>query len=222
MPRRNLVFAVDEIYHVYNRSIGGVDLFNGQRLLSRVLNLLDYYRFPQTIRYSKYKSFPIDVRSEYLNKIKNEGNMVEIYAFSFMPDHYHLLIKQVKEEGIRRLVSNFQNGFAKYFNIRNDRSGGLFQSPFKARRIVNDEIFSHVSRYIHLNPITSFLIKMEQLAKYPNTSYQYYAGGGSSGGLLNTEFVLKMFGRKEAYTKFVEDQADYQRNLHLIKKHTLE
>jgi putative transposase len=219
MPRRNLVFADNEIYHVYNRSIGGVDLFNGQRLLRRVLNLLDYYRFPQTIRYSKYKSLPIDVRSGYFNKVKNEGNMVEIYAFSFMPSHYHLLIKQVKGEGIRRLVSNFQNGFAKYFNTRNDRSGGLFQSPFKAKRIESDEIFSHVSRYIHLNPVTSFLIKMEQLAKYPNTSYKYYLGS-SGDGLVNTEFILKIFGRKEAYAKFVEDQVDYQKRLHLIKKHT--
>jgi len=217
MPnKRKVVLVEGEIYHVYNRSVGNQDILIGRKELQRALDLIDYYRFPQKIRFSQYKNLPNDSRDEYLKAFKKQKALIEIYAFSFMPNHYHLLSKQLQKDGIRIFTSNFQNAFAKYFNKKSDREGSVFRNPFKAKWIENNEIFTHVSRYIHLNPVTSYIIRVEDLATYPWTSYRFYKGN-VRGDLIKTEFLLKIMGSSKKYQKFVENQVDYQRKLHLIK-----
>lgn len=225
MPRRNLVFANNEIYHVYCRSIAKEEIFSGRSKLNRALALFDYYRFPQTLRFSKYKVLSKELKELYEKTFREKPPLVDIFSYSFMPDHYHLLVKQNASDGIKRFVSNFQNGFAKFLNLIEDRHGGLFQTPFKAKWISNDEILLHVSRYIHLNPVTSYLIKMQHLSEYEYSSYQYYHPEKRNfqyNNLVNTDFLLGMFGSRKSYVEFVENQEDYQKELHRLKKLTLE
>ena len=215
--KRNLILTNGETYHVLNRSIASEEIFINRRELSRALNLIDYYRFPQKLSFSKFKKLSIETRSNYISEIKRKYKaFVEIYTFAFMPDHYHLLLKQIQDNGIRTFASNFQNGFAKYHNLKNKRDGSLFKSPFRTKWISSDEVFLHVSRYIHLNPVTSYLIEYKDLETYPWTSYPFYLGGLKS-DMLNSEFLLKIAGEKDNYGKFVSNQVDYQRRLKKIK-----
>ena len=172
-------------------------------------------------RLSRVKMLPEDLRSEYFRELHQEQPLVEIYSFAFMPNHYHFLLKQLQEKGINRFISNFQNSFAKVFNLRTDRDGGLFQHTFKAKRVETDEEFLHVSRYIHLNPVTSYLIEFKDLMDYSWTSFPIYVKGENN-PFVNVEFILNLSQTKEAYKVFVADQVDYQRSLALIKDLVLE
>lgn len=221
MPQRAVVFANNEIYHVFNRSIAREDIFSSKVNLRKILEIVDYYRLPQWLRLSKFKTLPDSLKEGYLSEIRNKTPLVEIYAFAFMPNHYHFLIKQLQDKGIPKFFSNLQNSFAKVFNLKNDRNGALFQNAFKAKRIETNEQFIHVSRYIHLNPVTAYLIEFDKLVDYMWTSFEAYVLEKDI-GFLNKEFLLKMFGSKEKYIKFVSDQVDYQRKLALIKSLTLE
>lgn len=94
----------------------------------------------------------------------------------------------------------------------------MLQGAFKSVHIETDEQLIHVSRYIHLNPIVSGLIK--SLDDYPWSSYLEYTK-------LNPFFcspteVLNFFPSKEKYKKFVEDQIDYGVKLELIKHHLID
>lgn len=215
--KRYEILATDEIYHVFNKSVGHEDIFTGKKESNRFINLIDYYRFNPGLSYSKYKNLPTEDRKKFYDSIKSLPKIVEIYAYAFMPNHFHLIIKQLEENGIQKFLSNIQNGFAKYFNIKNERSGTLFQKAFKAKRIVNDEIFLHLSRYIHLNPVTSYLIGPNELATYPWTSYPIYLTNKKN-DLINTETIITLSGSKEKYINFVDNQVDYQKKLHKIKK----
>lgn len=84
---------------------------------------------------------------------------LEIISYCLMPNHFHLLVKQVIDHGIVKCLNNFSNSYTRYFNIRHDRVGPLFQGRFKAVRIETDEQLLQVSRYIHLNPVASSLIE---------------------------------------------------------------
>ena len=84
------------------------------------------------------------------------------------------LVKQLEENGITRFISNFQNSYAKYYNLKNDREGALFKNQFKGKWIESDEQFLHVSRYIHLNPVTAYMISPDQLDTNPWTSFSSY------------------------------------------------
>lgn len=221
MPQRAVVFANNEIYHVFNRSIAREDIFSSRVNLNKILEIVDYYRLPQWLRLSKFKTLPDSLQNGYLSEIRSKTPLVEIYAFAFMPNHYHFLLKQLQDRGIPKFFSNLQNSFAKIFNLKNDRNGALFQNAFKAKRIETDGQFIHISRYIHLNPVTAYLIEFDRLSNYAWTSFTAYALAKEI-SFLNTEFLLKMFGSNEKYIKFVSDQVDYQRKLALVKSLILE
>lgn len=221
MPRRRIVLANDEIYHIFNRSIARENIFSLKNNLKKALEILQFYRLPQQIRLSKFKTLTESQKTEYLVAMKDKLPLVEVYAFAFMPNHYHFLLKQIQEGGIVRFISNFQNSFAKVFNLKNGRDGAVFQNSFKAKRVENDDQFLHVSRYIHLNPVTNYLINFNELASYPWTSFTKYISQEED-SFVNINFLLNLFGSKDKYVDFVADQVGYQRELALIKESMIE
>ncbi|MDP3733522.1 MAG: transposase, partial [Candidatus Daviesbacteria bacterium] len=154
MPQRLVVLANNEIYHIFNRSIAGENILalNQKANLTKAFEIVNYYRYPQKLRLSRFKILPSELKKQYLKSFKTAVPLVEIYVFAFMPNHFHFLLKQIQDRGIARFIANFQNSFAKVFNLKNDRKGALFQNAFKAKRIITEEQCIHVSRYIHLNP----------------------------------------------------------------------
>lgn len=216
MSTHRPILSTNEIYHLYNQSIGKELIFNSQEYLNKILNIIDYYRYPQTIRLSKLLSLPQSIQNDYLQKIKKNNPLIEIYSFSFMPNHYHLLLKQLQDRGISQFISNVQNSFAKYLNLKKGRNGGLFLNSFKAKHIVTNEQFIHVARYIHLNPITSFLIEFEDLKTYPWTSYSWYLNKKINRFVVRN-LLFNHFKTIENLVKFTENQVDYQRKLKIIK-----
>lgn len=194
--------------------------YDYQRALE-TLNFYKYFNLP--IRFSHYKRMSESQKSDLMDKLqKRNEKQIEILAFCLMPNHIHFLIKQIKEKGTSVFMSNFQNSYAKYFNLKTDRSGTLFQTPFKAVRIETGEQLIHVTRYIHLNPLTSFILKdIEQLIIYPWSSFQTYLGKHGS-DIANTKTVLDFFPSISKFIAFTKDQIDYQRKLDKIKHLLLE
>jgi putative transposase len=175
------------------------------------------------LRYSKWKELSEEQKNNYEKEIfVKENLLIETYAYSLMPNHHHFLMKQLKEEGIRKFIANFQNSFTKFFNQKNNRQGTLFTRSFKIKRIDSEEEVKHVSRYIHLNQLTGFLLSLEQLRSTRISSFIYYANSIKPPLFLNTEFLLKIFNTRKKYIKFITDQIDYQRKLAKIKHLILE
>src|SRR3989338_5226480 len=214
--RRSQVLAVGETYHVFNRSVGNEEIFTSLRNLSRIYDITNYYRYPQILRFSQFQLLSHDNQIEYLKKMKSKSQIVELMAFSYMPNHYHFLLRQLKDHGISFFMANLQNSFAKYYNLKYHRHGTLFQSPFKAKRVAGDEEMLHVSRYIHLNPVTSFLIKLEKLSAYPWTSFIVYMNDNTDTFIIK-EKILGLTYSKDKHYRFVADQEDFQKKLSKIK-----
>ena len=225
MARRRPLLIKNEVYHIIIRSISKVPLFSSNRGYSRFLDTINYYRFQNTpLRFSYFKNKSADDQNKIIDNLeKGKKFRVQIIAFCFMKNHVHFLLKQLENRGISIFMGLIQNSYAKYFNLKNKRNGALFQSMFKAVRIEDDEQLTHVSRYIHLNPCTAYLCKINKLKEYPWSSYPYYLDPKSySYTFLSPELVLNLFKNRKAYEKFVFDQADYQKELANIKHLTLE
>lgn len=222
MARRKTILATNEVYHIYNRGVEKRTIFLNKRDYARFLELMDYYRFANCpIKFSSFKRLSVQERQTLIEKLQSASKyFVEIYAFCLMPNHVHLLLKQLLDNGISKFMAKITNGFSHYFNIRYERVGHLFQGNFGAVRIENDEQHIHVSRYIHLNPVSSYLIALPDLKRYEYSSYPQYLGMGD--GFCNTTPIISHFKDQEAYKKFVYDQADYARTLGNIKHLVLE
>lgn len=224
MPHRKTPLVTEQIYHVFNRSVARQPIFLTDTNYKRALSVLEYYNFSKpSLRFSHFNRLPLAQKDEFLKNLKNSGKpCIELLAFCFMPNHVHFLIKEIMENGISTFMRNFQNSYAKYFNLKTDRTGTLFQAMFKAVRIETDEQLLHIARYIHLNPITSFVLKdIEELMIYPWSSFPVYLGKQTL-DILNTEMVLNFFPSLKHFIDFNKDQISYQRELNRIKHLLLE
>lgn len=216
MPRRHQILASNEIYHVFSRSVGHEEIFSSQKNLHRIYELLDFYRFKQTLRFSQFQQLSHERQKNYLDHARLQPQLVEIFAFAFMPNHYHILLKQLQDRGTTVFIGNIQNSFAKFYNLKNNRHGTLFQNLFKAKRVVTDEEFLHVSRYIHLNPVISYIISFDQLNTYPWTSFAAYMQDDPD-SVISKNKILKLISTKGKYYQFLADQENYQKKLSEIK-----
>ena len=219
MPRRLTPLVTGEIYHIFNRSVAQQPIFKKSRECIRALEIIDYYRFVNTpLRFSHYNRLSSQEKGDLLkNLYKTNDKFIDIYAFSLMPNHYHLLVKQLKDGGVSKFLRIMQDSYAKYLNTKSKRSGSVFQQMFKAVRIETDEQFLHVSRYIHLNPLTSYVISQkDELERYSWNSYMDYLSSFPR-PFINTDFLNKFFKSKLNFKKFNLNQLDFQRNLEKIK-----
>lgn len=212
MPSRIFPFANGYFYHVYNRGSEKRRIFESGRDYQRFLKTLQYYQFlgpkPKFSHFSQFQTFKPDPMKK----------IVDIICYCLMPNHFHLLLKQLADGGITEFVSKLSNSYTKYYNTKYNRVGPLFQGEFKSVLMESDEQLIHVSRYIHLNPLVSLLVK--DLNDYKWSSYLEYIG--LVDGFCSKEEILGFFKNQEQYEKFVLDQADYGLRLEQIKHQILE
>lgn len=207
MPYRIIPFANGEFYHLYSRGLEKQDTFLKHRDYSHFIEALFYYHIqnpkPKFSTYRQSKVFPVDPSKK----------IVEIICYCLMPNHFHLLVKQLQDGGISELMRKLLLSYTKYRNTKYNHKGSLFQVPFKAVHIETEEQLIHVSRYIHLNPLVSLLVK--DLKFYPWSSYLTYIGLDNQP--VAKEEIFSFFKSPKDYEKFVLDQADYGMKLELIK-----
>lgn len=223
MPGRLQPLVTNEIYHVFNRGIDHRLTFLNKREFQRAMNTLGFYQFTSPpMRLSKFLRLASSERERIIQQLlERKEKLIEFLAFCLMPNHFHFLLRQAAGGGISKFMAKFQNSFTRYFNTRHERVGPLFLDQFKAIRIEREEQLLHVSRYIHLNPYSSFTVKnLEELENFRWSSLPEYLG--SNEGICDKEIILSFFKSKVQYKQFILDQADYQRGLEKIKHLILE
>jgi putative transposase len=223
MPVRPEPFATDEVYHIFNRGVNRSTIFHAPRDYQRFYDTIHYYQLPaQPVKLSYFLKWRISDKNTLLQKTKNNPKKyISFYCYVFMPNHFHFLIKQLQENGISEFMRKIQNSYAKYINTRYKRTGGLFEGPFRAIRVKTQGQLLHLSRYIHLNPYTTRVVKtFSELTNYPWSSFSEYRKQIT--GICETDSVLSNFLSIKQYEQFCRDQADYQRELNYFRHLTLE
>jgi putative transposase len=212
---KKLNFSTGEIFHVFNKSIANYGIFKDLNNSQRFINTLDYYNSGLINEsFSKYLKRNDDNYNNCLSLFyPKEFPYLKFLSYCVMPDHYHLLLKILKDGCLSKYISDVENSFTRYFNIKFERKGPLWQTSFKAVRIKSDQQLLHVSRYIHLNPTTSGLVERPEDWKF--SSYQDFISNKKILEEMVTEISIS---HPVEYRKFVEDQKDYQKELKLIQK----
>ena len=132
------------LYHLYNHGNGDDNIFRCDE---------NYYYFLR-----KYK--------EYIYPI------AETYAYNLMPNHFHFVLRirnvddlfdyfdisrnshlNVYSNLLSRKFSNFFNGYTKAFNKMFDRTGKLFRSSVKRKRITDINYLIRLIHYVHFNAV---------------------------------------------------------------------
>jgi len=191
MPCRNEPLVTGEIYHIFNKTIESKEIFKDKTVENLLLDLFGYYKsLKATISYSKLKFVDLQIRKQILKNVSESKSFkVEIFCFCLMPTHFHLLLRQKVDNGIRMFVSDIVNSITKTFNLVNNRTGPIFIPRFKSVRIISEEQLIHVFRYIHLNPYSSRLINdFYSLQKYHFSSLIDYVYSYKTHSFVDRDF----------------------------------
>ena len=137
---------------------------------------------------------------------KEHDPLVHLFSFALGKDRYHLGIVPAKKEGIPLYMQKLNLGFAKYYNLKNKRTGTLFEGRFKAVPILNPKQLASVVWYINIKKALDYHGEAG-LFKYPYSSFPDLFGKRTS-HLLSEESrsnLLKLLGEE-----FFADREDYE------------
>ncbi|KKQ34195.1 MAG: hypothetical protein US50_C0058G0002 [Candidatus Nomurabacteria bacterium GW2011_GWB1_37_5] len=218
----------NEIYHICCRGVEKRDIFLDKgdylRFIHDLYEFNDIENVPSSnIRLNKRKpstanSFDfeacLDLRGPNIEKNKKEKKpIVEILAYCAMPNHFHLMIRQLVDGGVTKFMRKLNGGYVKYFNLKYDRVGPLFQGKFKSILVNTDSHFYYLPIYIHFNPLDlkfpewrkGFIEDNEESLRYLKgyrwSSFQDYIGQKNFPSIIKKDFLETSLGNPDKYRK---------------------
>jgi putative transposase len=105
----------------------------------------------------------IDVLHDY----RSQGKF-RLHEFVVMPDHFHLLLTVEYDLTIERAVQLVKGGFAFRAGRELGMKAPIWQKGFSEVRILDDDAFLQVGKYIRNNPVSRRLVA--EAATYPYSS----------------------------------------------------
>lgn len=183
---RRIPLVNGEIYHIFNRGVDKRTIFQDKDDVLRFIQSVNEFNTEKPIRSLYAHSFPL----------------VNVICFCLNPNHFHLMVRQEKENGISEFMKRLGGGYTWYFNKKHKRSGSLFQGRFKSVHVGSNEQLLYLSVYVNLN------YQAHQLsgptAELVQSSYPTYVQDKKSAIVIDPAIVLDQFKSKESYKKYAE------------------
>ena len=205
MSVRPISFSVGEYYHIYSRGIEKRKIFLDESDKNRFVKLLFVSNSDSAVVLKLFQG-------KALEEIPRGDQIVSLGAWCLMSNHFHLLIKETRPNGISEYLHRILTGYAMFFNKKYNRQGALFQGKFGAKHLDTDEYLKYQYAYIHLNPIglidsgwklkhiSNKVYAQKFIDNYRYSSYQDYTG------LKREESILI---DKESFPKYFEKSNDF-------------
>ncbi|MBI2450159.1 MAG: transposase [Candidatus Nealsonbacteria bacterium] len=232
MPIKRPPLVNGEIYHIVIRAVEGLKLFKDQKDYFRMIHDLfefndekptsSYYRQEQKLT----RTVLVSLDSSYKRHTGREC-LLEILAFCLMPNHAHLLVRQLRNGGISKFMRKIGAGYGGYYNKKYKRSGHLFQGKYKIVHVKDDKQLITVFVYIHTNPVAILVQNwkergisgrklqeiIEFLENYRWSSYSDYLGKRNFPSVTSREFLFETVGGAGEGQRFVNDWLQFKKEL---------
>jgi len=146
MNMRKQPLLINEYYHIYNRGVDKRKIFE---------DLTDIERFVESANvFNQIEGIGSLANLRKSNQIELKAlskPLVAIVVYCLNPNHFHFILKQLEDNGIAKFMQKLQAGYTYYFNIKNSRSGSLFQGTYKSQIISNEKYFNKIIGYVNKN-----------------------------------------------------------------------
>jgi len=159
---RDKPFVFGEIYHLYARGVDKKEIFISdfarRRFQMSLFLTNDVYgslHIANVLKlYSNNDGDSIQWGKLYQEYERGEP-FVDILAYALMPNHFHLLVRELQPEGggVSKFMQKVMNSHTGYFNKANDRKGSLFEGTFRSKHVDTESYYRWLFSYIHLNPL---------------------------------------------------------------------
>jgi len=163
MPKGKRNFINGKLYHIVLRRMGNELLFgniddyyrgifciyefNTTKAITIRERRAARARFKKAIKEIKANRGQTSVNMDVMQVKKpaiwedNRDLLVEVLAFCLMPNHIHLLVRQLKNGGISKFIQKLASGYASYFKNKYGikLKGHFFQDRFNSVYIKDDK-----------------------------------------------------------------------------------
>lgn len=78
---------------------------------------------------------------------------VALHGHVFMTTHVHLVVTPATDTSIARMMHAVGFRYAQYFNARYQRTGGLWEGPYRSSLIDTERYWWLCMRYVEHNPV---------------------------------------------------------------------
>lgn len=212
MATRSFSFAPGEYYHIYNRGNDKRSIFENEDDKARFQKLLYLCNGTKALDLRELPPGPA-YQFDVGERLTNLG------AYALMDNHFHLLVKEIVPGGTSNFMLKLGTSHSKYFNLKYERTGSLFEGTFKGRHVTNDQHLQYLFAYIHLNP-TVLIAKtpgqeqskfmLDQLSKYHYSSYQDHLGNHrDENKILSLKAFPEYFSNVKEYENEMSDWLEY-------------
>lgn len=205
---RKISFAPNEYYHLCGRGVDKREIFYDDRDRTKFLFLLLHLQSPIRINNTSFyvssflKTGNFTIGEKKVKEII-KGRHVEVVSFSLMPNHFHILVKNLEDQIVSVYMHRVLTSYSKYFNTKYKKTGHVFEGPYRAVHIDNNNHLLHASAYVHKNPIGIDSKETVDYEKYPWSSYPDFIQKNRWGELLKTGVILEQFKSQDSYKNFV-------------------
>ena len=208
----NRNFKPQYFYHIINRGAYKKKIYKSKADYQTFIDILSYYLTHPRSRQFGYQK----IVNKF--KVRNLKETVHLVAYCLMPNHFHLLLKQLpiatEKTNISNLMRRTMVTYAMYFQNKYQHEGAIFQGRYKNVVVDSKEQLLYLSKYIHLNPKKL----VNKLADFPHSSFPAYIGQVKKPQWLHPEYILKL---ETKYKQFIISPIK-DKNLKKIEKLTLE
>lgn len=196
---RKTSFVNGEYYHIYNRGVDKRKVFLSKYDYLRFLKSLKEFNCEDPVVSLYIKDRVVAAKPLQSKPLQSKRNkkLVEIISYCLIPNHYHLILRQLKEGGISEFMKRVGGGYTWYFNYKNKRNGSLFQGTFKDIHVDTNDYLLYLSAYVNGNYM---------LHGIKDGNWKF-SGLNDENNLCNMNVILNDFKSVNEYEKFVREVA---------------
>ncbi|MDD5739031.1 MAG: transposase [Candidatus Pacebacteria bacterium] len=229
-------FSVGDYIHVYNRGNRKQNIFIDEKDMWRFLQGLRFFNDSHSstnalrnILQERRKKWLISDTNQFLRMPESvfqvgwpkdwpeKDPLVKILCYCLMPNHFHLLLQEIREGGISKFMQKLGIGYTNYFNLRHRETGKVFQGGYKCRTVRENQFYlEYLSVYIQVkNVLELFPGGIEEALKdidkafefaeiYKFSSFPDFIGKRES-LIIEKDILGDIFPTPEDYKKFAKE-----------------
>lgn len=150
-------FSKNECFHVLGRGVNGEKIFIDERDYARFIFLITHFQSPIRIYNTAWytnifiKKGSFSTKENKIKEITDKRN-ISLIAFALIPNHFHILVKNLEEGILSVYMHRILTAYSKYFNAKYKKRGHVFEGPFRAIPIKNNDQLLYLSAYIGKEP----------------------------------------------------------------------
>ena len=144
---RGQPFGGGSFIHVVKRGARGLSITRDEKDRERFVRLLYYLNDEHQSEF-----WELDVRHlkelQWPKQWPEHRPLVKVLAWTLMPNHFHLLLQEIQDDGVSRFMQRICGSMSRHFNEKYGESGSIFQGSYRSRTIETDRYLRWAISYI--------------------------------------------------------------------------